>query len=40
MYKTRNCSIINVMAAADAFVPAGLSLPLFLTRPILSHSEG
>jgi len=28
------------MASVDAFVPACLSLALFMTRPILSHSAG
>jgi len=28
------------MASVDAFVPACLSLALFLTKPILSHSAG
>jgi len=32
--------MINVMASVDAFVSACLSLTLFMTRPILSHSEG
>jgi len=39
-YKTHSSSIINVMASVDAFVPACLSLALFLTRPILCHSAG
>jgi len=37
-YKTQSSSIINVMASVDTFVPACLSLALFLTMPILSHS--
>jgi len=39
-YKTQSSLVINVMAGADAFVPACLSLALLMTRPILSHAAG